>query len=109
MLVAHYSACEIGWHIWEQLVLEASGVVPVAGIVPVFPAGAYPGDRYTVAMKTTKRLLLPAVAQSVSVPVTPTCEPWTFKSISQSPPKIRVEILPRACLHSSTPLKHEVK
>ena len=36
--VARYTACEIVWHGWEQQVTAACGVVPVAAIVPVFPA-----------------------------------------------------------------------
>ena len=36
--VARYSACEIGWHIWEQPVVAVCGVVPDAAMVPVFPS-----------------------------------------------------------------------
>ena len=36
--VARYSACEMAWYIREQRVVARS-VVPVAAIVPVFPAG----------------------------------------------------------------------
>ena len=43
MPVARYSACVIAWHIWEQPVVAVCGVVPVAAIVLVFPAGT---DRY---------------------------------------------------------------
>ena len=39
--VARYSACETAWHRWEQPVVAACGVVPVADIGPVFPAGTY--------------------------------------------------------------------
>ena len=38
MPVARDSACEIVWHTWEQPVVAASGVVPVAAIVPIFPS-----------------------------------------------------------------------
>ena len=38
--VARCSACEIAWHRWEQHVVAVCGVLPVAAIAPVFPAGA---------------------------------------------------------------------
>ena len=40
MPVARYSACEVAWHRWEKpvLVVAVCGVVPVAAILPVFPA-----------------------------------------------------------------------
>ena len=39
--VARYSACEIGWHRWEQPVVAVCGVVPVAALVWVFPADTH--------------------------------------------------------------------
>ena len=41
MPVACYSACEIVWHRWEQSVVSVCGVVPIAAIMTVFPAGTY--------------------------------------------------------------------
>ena len=36
--IARYSACLIAWHRWEQQVVSACGVVPVAALVPMFPS-----------------------------------------------------------------------
>lgn len=38
------------WHSYEQLVVAVCGVLPVAGIVPVFSAGTY--RHYTGATTT---------------------------------------------------------
>ena len=50
MPVARYRTCKIAWHRWEQPVVAACGVVPVAAIVPVFLAGTYRHCRRTTTV-----------------------------------------------------------
>ena len=50
--VAPYSSGDIAWRSWEQQVVAVCGVVPVAAIVPIFPA--HP----TIAATGTTAMLL---------------------------------------------------
>ena len=39
--VARYNAGAIAWHRWEQPAVAVCGIVRVAAVVPIFPAGTY--------------------------------------------------------------------